>query len=449
MNLGVFRIKSNGFLILFFVINTIFGQTKDTLHQPSNDLKFFINDKKTHWLALHAYGQFWLRYNENNPGSLVSEELQNETFDISIRRFRLGLQTQITDELFVYTQFGINNLNYLSPRGTALDLLDVYAEYQISKSFEIGGGKTAWSGLSRYSAPNTSKLLSPDLLLLALPTTDETDDLIRKLSVYVKGKLGKLDYRYVVSKPFSASNSTDFDGELVEHMAKFNGQTSNAIHSAYLKWEFWGTESNHIPFSDGTYLGRKKVLSIGIGAEYLNDGLSSLQNGAEKTHDMKLFAVDAFLDLPISHLENTVLTAYLGFFNYDFGPNYLRNTGVNNPILEVDTSLSSLNGAGNGYPVVGSGNSLFFQTGYLLPKFRRKKSLGQFQPYISIQYSSFEQLDDPMLYFDIGLNWLLKGHLSKFSLNFQNRPIFAESNQNIERITRKSTIILQYLIRLE
>lgn len=437
------------FLFIWFPITALWGQDMETTALGNKPLRWYLNEEKTHWLALHTYAQLWTRINENNPGSLISEQPQNTTFDISVRRFRFALQAQLTEKMFVYSQLGINNLNYLSPRGTPMDLLDAYAEYSFSKRIAVGGGKTAWTGLSRYSAPNTSKLLSYDLLLLALPTGDETNDLIRKLSIYAKGKLGDLDYRFVVSKPFSPTNSPNFDAELIENSAKFTDKNNSNIYSGYVKWEFLDAEPNTIPFADGTYLGEKKVFNLGIGMEFENDALASLQNGETQFHDMWLWAADAYLDLPINEVKNTVLTAYAGYFNYNFGPNYIRNTGVNNPIVEVDPNQVSFNGPGNAFPVVGTGSSFYTQLGYLLPYVDKARKYGQLQPYCSLQYSDFESLQDPMVTYDLGINWHLKGHLSKFTLNFQNRPVYALSPQAISLDERKWSAILQYIIRLE
>lgn len=436
------------FWILLFQLSISYGQDLESTEWGNKPLRWNLNDNGTHWLAIHTYAQFWMRGTENNPGSLLSDQQQNTTFDISIRRFRLGIEAQLTEKLFVYSQLGINNLNYLSSRGTSTDLLDAYAEYSFSKKLAIGAGKTAWTGLSRYSAPNTSKLLSYDMLLLALPTTDETNDLIRKLSVYTKGKLGGLDYRMVFSKPFSPRNSPNFDSELIENKARFTDKTKGNIYSGYFKWEFLDAETNSIPFSDGTHLGKKKLLSLGIGAEFQNNALASLKNGETRFHDMRLWAADVFLDLPINE-SNNVLTAYVGYFNYNFGPNYIRNTGVNNPILDTDPNQVSFNGPGNAYPVVGTGNSLYAQLGYLFPYLGKTRKYGRLQPYFSLQYSDFEGFQDPMTAFDFGVNWYLKGHLSKFSLNLQSRPIFQETVEGIVLTERKWAAILQYIIRLE
>ena len=427
----------------------ITAQDKVTTAWGNQPLKWNLSESGNHWMAFHTYGQFWSRFTENNPGSLVSEEPQTTTFDISVRRFRLGLQAQLTDRLFVYSQLGINNLNYLSPRGTPTDLLDAYAEYTFSEEIAIGAGKTAWTGLSRYSAPNTSKLLTHDLLLSALPTADETNDLIRKLSVYTKGKIGSLDYRMVFSKPFSPTNSPNFETELTEDVAKFTDKNTGNIYSGYVKWEFMDEESNKIPFSDGTYLGGKNVFTLGLGAELQNNALASLQKGETRFHDLRLLAVDAFLDMPLQDRTSAVLTFYAAYFNYDFGPNYIRNTGVNNPIADIDIEQVSFNGPGNAFPVVGTGDSFHTQLGYLFPYLDKARKLGRLQPYFSFQYSNFESLSDPMAYYDIGVNWYLKEHLSKFSINLRNRPIYSSLPQGAVLEDRKWSAVVQYIIRLE
>ncbi|MEM1134223.1 MAG: hypothetical protein AAGI07_00180 [Bacteroidota bacterium] len=435
--------------LLLFHSSIANAQQQTTTPFGNSPLKWYLQNDSTRWLAMHTYVQLWARVNRNNPGTQIFNEVQNTSTDISVRRFRLALQGQLTAKLFVYTQLGINNLNYLSPRGTSVDLLDAYAEYQLSPALEIGGGKTAWTGLSRYSAPNTSKLLAYDLIFLALPTDDETDDLIRKLSLYAKGKLGRLDYRFVISKPFSARNSLDFDPIPEENIAKFADNPSKSIYSGYMKWEFKDRERNKIAFSDGSYLGSKSVMNVGIGFEAAPNSLWNLQNGDTIYNDMMLWAVDFFLDQPINSIKNTAITFYTAYFNYNFGPNYIRNIGANNIANAVNESFTSFNGAGNAFPAIGTGNSFFTQAGYLLPPLGSLGNKGQLQPYFSFQYSDFERLNEAMLYYDIGVNLLFRGHLSKLSLNLQNRPVFTTNQNRLEQDNRKWMVILQYLIRLE
>jgi hypothetical protein len=74
--------------------------------------------------------------------------------------------------------------------------------------------------------------------------------------------------------------------------------------------------------------------------------------------------------MPIGKKENKMaVTAYSVLYDYDFGPNYLRNVGIMN-IGSVDpnfTGSRAIAGAGNAQPTMGSGNIWYTQAGVLLP----------------------------------------------------------------------------------
>jgi|GEM_PF-5988727 len=78
--------------MLLFQISILCGQDLEATEWGNKPLKWHLNEEGSHWLALHTYAQLWMRGNENNPASQLSDQAQNTTFDISIRRFRLGIQ---------------------------------------------------------------------------------------------------------------------------------------------------------------------------------------------------------------------------------------------------------------------------------------------------------------------------------------------------------------------
>jgi hypothetical protein len=87
---------------------------------------------------------------------------------------------------------------------------DALAEYKIKKGNEaliFGGGLTIAGGLSRFTQPQLPNIMSVDLPIFAFPTFDLTDQSARKLSMYARGQIGKLDYRVVLSNPFPISTS--------------------------------------------------------------------------------------------------------------------------------------------------------------------------------------------------------------------------------------------------
>ena len=99
---------------------------------------------------------------------------------------------------------------------------------------------------------------------------------------------------------------------------------------------------------------------------------------------------------------------------------------------------TSFNGAGNAYPVIGTGEHVYTQWGYLLPG-----SGVRLQPYATLQASFMERLDDPMLVFEVGANLLLSGHNAKVTLNYRSRPVYAVNGDKIEASSRASELILQ------
>jgi hypothetical protein len=69
------------------------------------------------------------------------------------------------------------------------------------------------------------------------------------------------------------------------------------------------------------------------------------------------------------------VTAYSVFYDYDFGPNYLRNVAIMN-IGSVDpnfTGSRALAGPGNAQPTIGSGNIWYTQAEFYYQQNRQTK----------------------------------------------------------------------------
>ena len=412
---------------------------------PWNPVFYFAQDRSRYVRVTSAL-QVWLRYTDLNPGSEVSGTPATNTTDVSIRRLRFGISLVPAEKTFLRLNLGFNNLNEATKGNVNIEILDAYAEYRPSRAFQLGGGKSAWTGLSRYSAPSATRTLTYDLPIVALPTINVTNNLLRNLGVYFKGQVNRFDYRLSLFKPDSVEQSSGFDPTLEENIAKFRDEISGNTRaiSGYLKWQFFEPESNSTAFSPGTYLGEKKVMALGAGYELDTNRTAHLKNGEPVINDLKLWAVDFFLDLPFNRDKRNALTVYAAYYNYDYGPNLTRNIGVNNIATISDPNLASFNGPGNAYPVLGTGNTIYLQSGYLT----RKLQIGRLQPYLSIQYSRFQRLDDPMVTWNVGTNWLLRGHQSKFSFNIESRPVFFEQENAIVSKDRKLMIVLQYQIQI-
>lgn len=419
-----------------------------TYAQADKDLKFNINESGSHWFKFTFLNQTWIRYNQSNPGSTVNGTPKDNTFDIGLRRTRIQLFGQVADRVFVYTQFGMNNFNRVSSRKVGAFFHDATCEYQaIPGKLDLGAGLTGWTGMSRFSAPSIGTILGADAPLFAQATNDATDQFVRKLTVYAKGEVGKLSYRVGIADPLNVDKGSAPTNPSV------NSTYANAANSiqpnAYIYYQFWDKEGTSTPYLRGSWLGQKKVLNLGAGLVQQSKAMWHLgSSGDTLRSDMLLWAVDAYLDLPLNAERKDAISAYAGYFNYQFGPGYLRNVGPMNPADGTIPTLASLNGAGSNSPIIGTGNILYAQAGYKFKEGLLGKQ-GTLQPYGQVEYAQFDRLADPMVMWDIGMNWLVDGHRAKLSLNYQSRPVYAPDTNGENRVTeRKGLAFLQFQVSI-
>lgn len=409
--------------------------------QTTGDVRINLNEQGTRYFKFNFLNQVWLRYNESNPGTTVFGEPEAKTFDIGLRRTRIQMYGQITARAFLYFQFGQNNFNFTSTKQVGAFFHDALCEYSVFKDnkLKVGGGLTILSGLSRYTQPSIGTILTMDVPVFAQATTGVIDQFSRKLSVYARGQVGKLDYRLILSDPFRPDES--FRALTVN--SNFASERHHKNYQGYFFYQFLEKEPHNI-YTTGTYLGERKLFNIGAGFMYQKDAMWSLQASDTLFHKLFNVAFDAFLDIPLNSEKGTAFSAYATLFINDYGPNYLRNLGVMNPATGTDAN-ASLNGRGNAFPMMGTGNAFYAHAGYLFPKDMLGDGFGTIQPYASVLSARYEALNDPMNVYSLGLNYLIKGHNAKLSLDYQSRPVF---DLNAERTGRRGMYVLQYQIAI-
>jgi hypothetical protein len=418
-------------------------------------LKFNLNADGSHYFQFTVMNQTWVRYNENNPGTLVENKPKDNSFDIGLRRTRFQAFGQLTDKVFVYFQFGMNNFNSQYNTGGNRKLHaffhDALCEYKVSKGnqLKIGGGLTIANGLSRFSQPSVSSIMTMDVPVFAQTTVDQTDEFSRKLSIYARGQVGKFDYRLILSDPFPITSSGAATGSL-QNYATFSNYGHNLQPQVYLIYQFFDHENHTTPYMTGTYLGKKKVFNIAIGGIIQKDAMWKTGRTIFDTayQDMKHFAVESYLDMPLSSKQDAI-SAYAGFFNTDYGTNYLRYNGSMNPANGRNPiPFNYIEGQGptygNSYPMFGTGQVIYSQVGYLLPE---NKSKCRFMPYATFTTAKFDRLQGkPMKVYNAGINCLINAHKSKFTLDWQNRPTYEIVASGLKEGKRKNSVVLQYQI---
>jgi hypothetical protein len=418
----------------------------------NDGMKVYLSKDSVSWLKATVALQTWVRYNDNNPGSTVNGFAQKEVFDIGIRRFRMQLFGQVTKKVFFYSQYGINNFNSLSTRKQGAFFHDLTGEYVVvDKHLSFGTGLSGWSGLSRYASPGIATTLMYDAPLFEQTTNDVTDQFLRKLSIYAKGKVSRLDFRVALSKPLPVQTSINPIDTALSKISTFAPNPPKLQFQGYFNWQFLDQESNLTPYFQGTYLGKKRLLNVGAGAICQPDAMRYAGDSGNKVFTpLVLFAMDVFFDSYINKEKQDAITLYGGYFNFDFGPNYIRNSGVMNVANgSFNNPIKKISGFGNAFPMYGTGDVFYLQGGYLFKKDLLGK-IGTLQPVADFTWANYKGLNAPMVVYDFGINLLFHGHNSKLSLNYQSRPVFAQNlttgiGEEIKS-ARRGMGILQYQV---
>jgi hypothetical protein len=253
------------------------------------------------------------------------------------------------------------------------------------------------------------------------------------------------------------------NGYMQNDVATFSTRGANPQLNAYLSYPFFDQETNKVPYNTGTYYGSKKVFDIGGGIQYQKAAMwytevnTSHASGIDTvTHQLLTAGVDVFYDAPVNKEKGTAVSFYAAYLYSDYGKNYVRNLGVMNA-ADAGQGYSGQSaaagsvtprmynsGGGSAYAMNGTGSTLTAQLGYKM-KDNLLGEHGTLMPYVMTQFSGFQYYDYKIMStFDAGINWLIKGHNSKFTLDYQNRPYFSQaSGESPKQTVRRGMIVLQ------
>ena len=455
--------------ILLFVVLLI---TTFSFGQGSPDygggLKFNLNPEGTKYMRFIAWNQIWMRSSQMNPGTMIGDEGISTQQDIGLRRLRLLAYAQISPRYMIVTHIGINNQTFINGGASAttgtggygvgkkpgLFFHDAWNEYAVvlpkdSKPFSLsmGAGLHYYMGLSRMTMSSTLNYLTIDAPIFNWPLIENSDQFARQMGIFAKGKYNKFEYRFSLNKPFATNQTVTNVTQAENAVAVDNNNNAKWSKAGYVEYQIFDKESNFLPFKVGSYLGTKKMFNIGAGFYTTPSATKTSVNGVTDKHSINLFAGDIFVDMPIGDKQKKMaITAYSVFYNYDFGPNYLRNIGIMNEGVSDTgfTGTRALAGPGNLQPMIGTGNIWYTQAGLLLPS-KAEKPKVRVQPFAAYTYKNFDALGKASNQFDIGTNLFLDGHHAKLTAQYSNRPIYT-AKDNIE--SYKGEFLLQLQIYL-
>ncbi len=451
-------------------VGAVSAQAQNSEHYGSG-LKMSLNPEGNRYIRFLVWNQIWARSIDNNPGTSVNGDPSGNTMDIGARRLRLLAYAQISPRYLILTHFGINNQTFVNGGGSGttgtggygqgkkpqLFFHDAYNEYAIVPavspltgkanpfSLSLGAGLHYFNGVSRLSSASTLTFLMVDAPVFNWPLIENADQFARQYGIYVKGAYKKFHYQFSVDKPF-ATNTTVRDSANVA--VDNSGDAAGAL-SGYADYQFLDQESNLLPYRVGSYIGGKRVFNLGAGFYHQARGTrSSNALGVVEKHPIDLFAADAFLDLPVGpKAKNMAVTAYAVYYNFNFGPNYLRTTGIMNPgSVDATSPVSSrvLEGPGNSRVLLGTGSIYYAQAGFLLPRFKGNKV--RIQPIAAVAYKDMQALNAAGTFWDAGANFYLDAHNAKITGQYSSRPLYDAATRELK--DRKGEVIVQFQVAL-
>lgn len=434
-------------------------------------LKLNLNQEGNKYVRFIIWNQVWARYTENNPGTMVNGDPSSSTMDIGARRLRWLAYAQISPRYLILAHIGINNQTFVNGGGSGttgtggygqgkkpqIFFHDAYNEYAIVPavnpdtkaanpfSLSLGAGLHYFNGVSRLSSASTLTFLMADAPVFNWPLIENADQFARQYGIYIKGAYKKFHYQFHLDKPFATNVAVRDSANIA---VDNSGDAAGAL-GGYMDYQFLDQESNLLPFRVGSYIGGKRVFNIGAGFYHQERGTrSSNALGILEKHPISLLSADAFLDIPIGpKKKNMAITAYAVYYNFDFGPNYIRSTGIMNlgtanPLTPAADRV--LEGPGNSRILLGTGSIAYAQTGFLLPKIGSNKV--RIQPIAAAAYKNFDAMNEGSVYWDAGANFYLDAHNAKITAQYQSRPLYDAATKLVK--DRKGELLVQFQIAL-
>ncbi|AEE54664.1 hypothetical protein [Haliscomenobacter hydrossis] len=470
------------FLVCFGWPDAVTAQLETPVVIPAQGFTFFSAKDSSVYIRFLGLMQFWARSINANPGTMYKNQPVTHYADFTIRRLVAVSLFQLHPRLLFVTGLGSTANASSSAFQTNLNLgfADAYGEYKFSNKFYLGAGLHQWTGFSRLNLEAIGTMVNLDIPKFQFPFINQLDRNNRMLGVYIKGELGRFDYRLSLNDPFTPTFSTAAAntgngspaggmlnapaGNAQIKVAYFNPSAKSKLLQGYYKWQFLDKELHKIPYETGNYLGLKRVFNLGAGfafrkkgmliptsIEALNPAMPASETNpvllkSADSKDIFCFAADAFLAYRFSSKLDGI-NIYTGYFYTNLGDNFYTVSGTNQTV-SATPNLTSINGPGAAIPAAGTGNTFYFLTGYLLPKgfINQATRWGLFGTY---QHSTFEALQDPVHLYELGVNWLITGNGLKLTAQYRNRPIFqgvsafGDNSSTAQETSRKGELALQ------
>lgn len=398
------------------------------------------------FVRFYTWHQMWVSQNWANAGTENADGQALHAYsDIGLRRTRFMAVGRISPRFSTVIHFGINNQSFISGKKPGLFFHDVFGEFAlIPKKLSIGTGLHYFNGISRMASASTISFMALDASITNWTHFDQTDQFARQMGIFMHGQFGRFQFRAALNKPFSYGPKRS---ELVLSPDVQFIQNDQWATQGYLKWDFGDKEEDLLPFYAGTYLGRKKILNLGMGW-YHHPNASALKHTPVLGDSIAVFdqlhlGLDAMVEWPVG---KHFFHAYMVWQRQNYGPGYLKHGGVMNAYTAPVQAGNSISGGGHAYPTHGTGEFIYGQWGWGFPSFPWGHRV---MPYLAIGYRDYERLSFPTSHYDFGVNYFINDHFAKVTLQYSLRPeVIYDQNIQPRSFGHQGQLILQTQIFL-
>ena len=320
---------------------------------------------------------------------VIHDDQYEDLNDFMIRRAYLYLKGDVTEYVSFFTHFASDKVGMETPSGGTLDKSgiglgsgvawrDLWMTLYLHEAFKIQVGRMYVPLTRNYGTTSTKCLLTADLPFLQGGSRGGIfyaqkvgrDD---GLTLWGNPLDGLLQYRLMISEGVEDHEKNPKDN------LRFAGRLSLSLLEPEKGW-----------FNKGTYLGKKRILSFGVGLDRQED----LTLGGSEGQDNTVWTVDAFFDYPMREGAVTVEAAYMDIDNCTQG-----NSNFYHDLEPGD-----------------DGQNWYINAGYLLPG---SIGPGRFQPYIRYETVDVENKNQTD-FLSGGLNYYIKGHNCKLTADYMH-----------------------------
>ncbi|MDA8169089.1 MAG: selenite/tellurite reduction operon porin ExtI [Nitrospiraceae bacterium] len=358
------------------------------------------------FLKMALQGQLYGVWRDTGSGA----SKQGDSTDLFFRRNRLTFWMHGTSRYGAIVQLeyvgerNVDDLIVNDVPGSSFSVLDAYFMADFSNEFRVYAGKQKIQ-LTRENLEDCFVPLSLDRSLFIYTLKHSRDT-----GVVVWGNLPniKSQYRVEVSKGNDDNNSPQ----------------SSLMYTARFHVSLWDPEYAY--GYKGTYLGKKKVLTFGAGAQFEPDAVydNTVTHTGAKTY--YAWTADAFMEYPLAKGTSAV-TLSAAYLDESFNGAYRGS----NP----DPNSVGQDGEKNGW---------YVKAAYLLP---RRLGPGQVQPFVRYEQWKYADLfnvfDQRIDWTGAGVNYLIDGQNLRVTVQYSRTDFNKEVNPQSKSFNTV-TAMLQY-----